>query len=293
MSGAPRIDPDVTLVIPTLGRPILRRMLAAVTAGGTWPARVIIVDQGRRPEIAAFAEEARRSGLEVLYLPTGSTGKSAGLNEGIAHVQTRFLAIVDDDCIAAPDWMERVGERLRRHASAVVTGRVEAGDGEVQLSVVTSETEEIQRRPRLRFDRLSGGNMAMSLEVAGRIGPFVEDPCMRAAEDTEYAYRTLRSGVPIVYAPEVVVQHVGWRDLEAREDRYRNYALSQGGFFGWYLRRGDLFIGARAIVHLMRAMRRWLTGVLRGDVDVASNGRAYVVSLWPGLVAGWRNGARR
>ena len=116
---------------------------------------------------------------------------------------------------------------------------------------------------------------------------------MRAAEDTEYAYRTLRSGVPIVYAPEVVVQHVGWRDLEAREDRYRNYALSQGGFFGWYLRRGDLFIAARAVVHLMRAMRRWVTGALRGNVDVASNGRAYVVSLWPGLVAGWRNGARR
>jgi len=62
MSGAPpRNDPDVTVVIPTLGRPILRRMLAAVTAGGTWPARVIVVDQGRKPEIAAFADEARRS----------------------------------------------------------------------------------------------------------------------------------------------------------------------------------------------------------------------------------------
>jgi GT2 family glycosyltransferase len=170
---------------------------------------------------------------------------------------------------------------------------MEAGDGEVQLSVVTSETEEIQRRPRLRFDRLSGGNLGMSLDVARRIGPFNEDPCMRAAEDTEYAYRTLRSGVPIVYAPEVVVQHVGWRDAVEREGRYRSYALSQGGFFGWYLRRGDVFIGVRAVLHLLRALRRWLIGALRGDVDVASNGRAYAVNLWPGLRQGWRNGRPR
>ena len=290
MSDAPRVDRDITLVIPTLGRPILGRTLAAVAAGDVRPGRVVIVDQGRRPETAALAEEMLLRGIDILYLPSARQGKSAGLNEGIARVETRFFVITDDDCLVAPDWIARFGDRLRRHAPAIVTGRVEAGDGDVQLSVATSETEEIQRRPRLRFDRLSGGNVGMPLEVARRVGPFAEDPCMRAAEDTEYAYRALRSGVPIVYAPEVVVEHLGWRDALQREDRYRNYALSHGGFFGWYLRRGDAFIALRVVVHLLRALRRWLTGTLRGDSDVAGNGRAYVMSLWPGLRAGWRNG---
>jgi len=285
-----RIDGDLTLVIPTLGRQTLRHTLASVMAGAVWPARVVIVDQGRKPEIAALARELSASGLELCYIPSTSSGRSAGLNAGIAQVATRFVAITDDDCVVAADWAARLADRLRRHAPALVTGRVEAGDGEVQLSVVTSEVEEIQRLPRLRFDRLSGGNMGMSLEVARRVGPFAEHPSMRTAEDAEFAYRALRLGVPIVYAPEVVVQHVGWRDLEQREEQYRSYGLSQGGFFGCYLRQGDAFIALRVIVHLLRALRRWLVGALCGDADLARNGKAYVTGLLPGLRAGWRSG---
>lgn len=294
MTAAQRIDGDVTLVIPTLGRPILRRMLDAVRAGDTWPARVIIVDQGRNAEIAALADEHRGGGLDVVYAPSNSTGRSAGLNLGLEHVMTGLVVITDDDCLVARDWMARLGERLRRHPGAIITGRVEAGEGEAQLSVVTSTSEQIQRRPALRFDRLSGGNMGLPLEVARRVGPFTESPAMRTAEDGEFAYRALRAGVPIVYAPEVVVTHLAWRDAAEREDQYYSYALSQGGFYGWYLRQGDAFIALRVIVHLLRASRRWLVGRLRGNADMARNGRAYVLGLLPGLRAGWRSrGAAR
>ena len=284
-----RIDGDVTLVIPTLGRPILRRMLDALRAGDTWPARIIIVDQGRKADVAALADEHLAAGLDVLYLPSSSTGRSAGLNLGLERVETGFVVVTDDDCLVAPDWIARLGERLRRHPGAIITGRVEAGEGDAQLSVVTSTTEAIQHRPALRFDRLSGGNMGLPLEVARRVGPFTESPAMRTAEDGEFAYRALRAGVSIVYAPEVVVTHLAWRDAAEREDQYYSYALSQGGFYGWYLRQGDAFIALRVIVHLLRASRRWLFGRLRGDADVARNGRAYVLGLLPGLRAGWRS----
>lgn len=280
-------DPDLTLVVPTLGRAILARMLAAVRAGEVWPARIILVDQGRRPDIAALAAQTSASGLEVLYLPSQRSGRSAGLNDGLAQVETSFVAITDDDCLVASDWIARIGERLRRHAPALVTGRVTAGAGDTQLSVVTTEAEDIQRRPRLRFDRLSGGNMGMTLEAARRIGPFTEVPAMRTAEDADYAYRALRAGLPIVYAPEVVVQHLAWRDASGREDQYRSYGLSQGGLYGWHLAHGDLFMGVRGMVHLARASRRWLMGTLRGDPDLAANGRAYVRGWLPGLKAGW------
>jgi hypothetical protein len=44
---APRpIATDLTLVIPTLGRPILAECLGAVLEGSMWPGAVIVVDQG-------------------------------------------------------------------------------------------------------------------------------------------------------------------------------------------------------------------------------------------------------
>jgi GT2 family glycosyltransferase len=293
VSGPRSVDPDLTLLIPTLGRDLLRGTLETVVGGSRWPACVIVVDQGRNPATEVLAAELRRRGLDVTYVPSTRTGRSAGLNDGLERVATAYVAITDDDCPVAPDWIERLGARLRRHEGAIVTGRVDAGEGEVQLSVVTSDQEEIQRRPSLKYDRLSGGNMGMAMAVARRVGPFTESPAMRTAEDGEFAYRALRVGVPIVYAPEVVVRHLGWRGEGERDRQYRSYGLSQGGFFGHYLRRGDLFIALRVLVHVARALRRWAAGALRGDRDLAANGRAYVTGLLPGLRAGWRKGAAR
>lgn len=282
------VEPELTVVIPTLGRMILRRSLEALAACDPQPARVIVVDQGSREDIADMVSEFDARGLRTCYVPTTSTGRAAGVNRGMERVETRFVALTDDDCLAAPDWVGRLAARLREHPGAIVTGRVFAGDGDV-VSVVTSETPVIQRRPSLRFDRMSGGNVGMPTELRTSVGPFDEDPCVRTAEDVEFSYRALRRGVAIVYAPDVVVTHLGWRDAGERVSQYQDYARSHGGFFGKYLRRGDGFVAIRAALHLLRAARRWLFGRLRGNREVALNGRAYVLGLLPGIVAGWRS----
>jgi GT2 family glycosyltransferase len=292
MSVPARRDPDITLVIPTLGRALLRRTLESVLAGTVWPGRIVVVDQGRRPEIQALAVQVTERGLPVDYVPSDRRGRSAGLNTGIARVETRFLAITDDDCPVAPDWIARMGDRLRAHPDAIVTGRAVAGEGEVQLAVVTEELESVQRRPSLKFDRMTGANVGMALEVFRATGPFAEDPSMQTAEDVEFAYRALRRGIPIVYAPELVVEHLGWRGEDERNDQYRGYARSHGGVYGWYLRKGDLFLAARMMVHLGRASRRWVRATMLGDREGARNGKAYVLGLWTGVLAGWTAAGR-
>jgi GT2 family glycosyltransferase len=286
------IAADISVVIPTLGREMLRGCLDALAAGHARPARVIVVDQGRIPAIERMVREMRHAGIDAVYLPSSRKGRSAGLNDGIQLVGTEFLAITDDDCIPAPDWLARAASLLRREPGTIMTGRVEAGGAGIQLSVATDPLGVLQTRPRLSFDRLSGGNMAVAAEVARRVGPFGEDDCMRTAEDAEYAYRALRAGVPIRYAPDLVVAHLGWREENERLAQYRSYAVSHGGFYGKYLRRGDCFIALRAALHWLRSLRRWLTGTLLRDTDRSQFGRAYALGLVPGIAAGWR-GSRK
>jgi len=112
---------------------------------------------------------------------------------------------------------------------------------------------------------------------------------MPTAEDAEWSYRAWRKGVSIRYEPEVVVAHFGWRDVGKRVEQYSHYALSHGGFYGKYLRRGDLFILMRALAHFMRALRRWVMGKMKGDLDYALMGRAYCLNLLPGILAGMRS----
>lgn len=281
---------ELTVVIPTLGRSMLRSTLEALACGSVQPIEVIVVDQGRREELASMSAEYTAAGMPVTWIPSHRTGRSAGLNDGLSRVRTDYAAITDDDCVPAEDWVEGILRELARRPDAILTGRVEAGGEERVLSVVTSDEPTEQRKPSLRFDRLSGGNMAIATSLARRLGPFQEAACMRTAEDAEFGYRALRAGVPIRYAPELVVTHLGWRDPDQRSSQYRDYGLSQGGFYGLYLRRGDLFIALRALVHLLRSLKRWLVGRLRNDGEMAGNGKAYVMGFLPGIVAGWRAG---
>jgi GT2 family glycosyltransferase len=126
------------------------------------------------------------------------------------------------------------------------------------------------------------------MSVFKRVGFFDEHSSLATAEDGEWSYRALRGGAYIVYAPEAGVRHFGWRDEGTRERQYRSYARSHGGFYGKYLRKGDGFIALRALLHFGRALRRWVGGKISGDQEMALYGRAYVLGLLPGILAGIR-----
>jgi GT2 family glycosyltransferase len=279
---------DISIVIPTLGRPILQQSLFWILAGSAWPGRLIIVEQGCNKDVVDWLRHVQNLGIRVNHLLSDQRGRSAGINRGLEQVTSRFVAITDDDCFVEADWLVNMTSKLRLHPEAVITGRVEAA-GEGVSFVVTSTTPAIQYRPRIKFDSMSGGNMGTSLANFKKVGLFEEDPVMSTAEDAEWAYRALRKGISIRYEPSVVLAHFGWRDTGKRVDQYRDYALSHGGFYGKYLRRGDLFILTRATGHLGRALRWWMRGTVAGNAELAMLGKSYFLNLLPGIRAGMRS----
>jgi GT2 family glycosyltransferase len=282
---------DISLVIPTLGRPILEQCLYWILMGSTWPACLIVVEQGSNTDVAGWLEWVRDIGIPVKHILSTERGRSAGINRGLEQTRTRFVAITDDDCFVEDDWLINMATQLHQHPQAVITGRVEAA-GEDMVVVVTSPLPSIQNRPRLKFDSMSGGNMGASLDIFRKVGLFEEDPVMATAEDAEWAYRALRKGISIRYEPAVVLAHFGWRDTGKRVAQYRDYALSHGGFYGKYLRRGDLFMLVRAAGHFGRALRRWVRGTVAGNAELAMPGKAYCLNLLPGIRAGMRSKMR-
>jgi len=286
----PLLD-DVSIVIPTLGRPILEQCLYRILISSSWPTCLIVVEQGSNPDAAGWLESVRHIGIPVKHILSTQRGRSAGINRGLEQTRTRFVAITDDDCFVEADWLSKMVTKLQQHPQAVITGQVEAA-GEDMVVVVTSSIPSVQNRPRLKFDSMSGGNMGTSLDIFRKVGLFEEDPVMATAEDAEWAYRALRMGVSIRYEPDVVLAHFGWRDTGKRVEQYRDYALSHGGFYGKYLRRGDLFILARAVGHFGRALRRWVRGTAAGDGELAVLGKAYCLNLFPGIRTGMRSKMR-
>jgi GT2 family glycosyltransferase len=282
-----RLD-DVTLVIPTLGRPVLRDCIQSVLDGDAWPARLIVVDQGDNGEVTGWLADASTSGLEITHIQSRRRGTAAATNDGIDSTASRFLAVTHDDCRVARDWLVRLRERLDESPAAIITGRVNPEEGAPGYtpSIMTSDEEAVYSRPLLDRDPLFPANMAFSMETARRNGRFNEDSRMKFAEDAEWSYRALKGGIPIIYAPEAIVEHRDWRTAEQISLTYKRYASSQGGFYGIYLREGDPFIALRAAFDILRGPWIWAKGRITGNTELVVIGKAYMVALLPGIFAG-------
>jgi GT2 family glycosyltransferase len=286
---------DISVVIPTLGRPILETCLRHLADGTHWPQRLIVVDQGRVPAVRGMLARLARAGLPATYLPSEQRGKSAGLNLGLDRVTSRFVALTDDDCLVRADWLECLVTRLRREPDVIWTGRVEAAGDQRAFSTVLSRTPRRYCRPQVGVHPFSGGNVGMAMDVTRRIGPFDEHPSLMASsEDADYGYRALRLGIPIAYDPDIVLHHYHWRDENQRTSRYADYARSQGAFYGKHLRNGGgALMALQAARAILRGPWRWLRGVALRDPELERNGRESTRNLLPGLLEGLRRNDRR
>jgi GT2 family glycosyltransferase len=289
-SAARRVAENVTVVVPTLGGPLLRGCLDALAAGSAWPARLLIVDQGCRSEVADWLTALQGRGMDAVHVPTREIGISAATNRGLERVETPYAAVTHDDCRVRETWLERLAARLGEAGEAVLTGRVEPeGDG-IVLTVKTAADAATYTSPLLDGDVLFPPNMGFSIRLLERVGWFDEHPSLATAgEDNDWAHRILRAGVPIIYDPGIVVGHLARHRVEDLPALYRRYARGQGAFYGKWLRSGDLFIVRRVARDLVRAPWLLLRGLATRNPDLIAMGRGEVTGLLPGILAGLSN----
>jgi len=282
-----RALPELTIVVPTVGRQLVRQALESIAAGSRWPSLVVVVDQSDGAVVGGVIERLRGAGMSIELVPAPRRGPGAARNRGIERVTTRWVVMTDDDQLVSPDWLLHMHRRLEAHGRAVITGMVAPGAPGVPSST-SDEEPAIHTRPMLHRDPLFSGNMGVSMDVVHEIGPFDERASLDGAEDNDWGYRALRHGVPIVYAPEVQVTHLAWRDAAGIDATYRRYARAQGAFYGKHLRHGDAFIALRATRDLLRGPWLFLRAMLARDPDLAMLARAELTGIVPGIVLGLR-----
>jgi glycosyltransferase involved in cell wall biosynthesis len=288
LKGKPqRVLDDFTVIIPTVGRRILEKCLESVSNGSCLPRSLILIDQGQNPLVPTWLNNLAGIGVQASYFRSSKRSPSSARNLAIEQIRSSFVAAIDEDCVAENNWLENMEIQLRNNPSAIITGRVlPAGEGMVP-SVVTSMESCVYDQPSLRVhSQLASGNMGFALQTARKIGPFDEN--LKAAEDNDWGYRALHIGIPIIFAPEIIVYHFHWRDAAQLIETYQNYAWGQGAFFGKHLRKGDLAMILRSVLFMYRGIRSLIYGVVSGDFNRRIYGRARIARFLPGLISGFR-----
>jgi histidinol-phosphate phosphatase family protein len=192
------------VVVPTAGRPQLRRLLAALAAQrGRAPERTIVVDDRRGTREVQLDLGAFRDRIEVV--PGGGRGPAAARNAGWRHATAPWVAFLDDDVVPEADWSERLAADL-----ASLPADVAASQGRVRVPLPAG------RRPTDRERCVAGlehavwatADMAYRRRVLVAVGGFDERFPRAYREDADLGLRVVRAGHRIVRGERGVLHPV-------------------------------------------------------------------------------------
>jgi GT2 family glycosyltransferase len=252
--------PRVSVVIPSRNRPeLLFAAVRSVLAGARTPDELVVVDQSDEP-----STQLRRLAREdpcVRYLWEADRGVSRARNAGATAATGDVVVFLDDDMLAAPDWLEElVGAVVDAGPRACVVGGVAPEAG--ARASGSAPSLKVDPVPAVYAGRVGAdvfyANAALDrsalADVGGfdeRLGPGTPFP---AAEDNDLGLRLLEHGVVIRYHPAAVAHHLSWRTPGERLRLRWNYGVGQGGFYAKHLGLGRGYIARR----LVRDVRRRL-----------------------------------
>lgn len=200
------------------------------------PYEIIILDQSDIKKLGASF-----SSPLVKLVCCDFKNKSRALNLGVRLALSNYIAVIDDDCIADKNWVEKICRALDKNgSSSIITGRVIAGHQEegARLSRLHDDiTKEVTFKKRLitPIFKLSGCNFGFYKKILEIVGSLNENlgpgSPFKSSDDNEWSYRALNFGFSIVYAPEAIITHRSWRDAVEDLKLMKDYGYAAGAFF--------------------------------------------------------------
>jgi histidinol-phosphate phosphatase family protein len=211
---------QVTIVVPTVGRPSLGRLLASLaTARGPLPQAVLLIDDRRAPAAPLLdsAPPARLDGL-VEVIPAHGRGPAAARNIGWRAADSEWIAFLDDDVEVTAEWFADLAGDL--DAGGDVAGS--QGRIHVPLPAQRRPTDWERNVAGLERARWATADMAYRRAALVAVGGFDERFGRAYREDADLGLRITARGWRIVDGQRRVNHPV------RPADRWVSVALQRG-----------------------------------------------------------------
>lgn len=279
----------ITVCVPTVRPTTLMHTVRSILAQ-TWTEwELLVVGQGASPALAEAGRALPALDSRIRYLHLDERGLSRARNAALRVATGEIIAMTDDDCEAAPDWLETLARLFIEHPDVGMIGGALLAPPlarwrlETCLNFIPTQTLYLPnsgQTPPPAWGWI-GGDFAMRKTTADRVGLFDEylgagAPDFPAAEDTDYNMRTLTAGVGVLCSPDVVVRHTYGvrRGIRQNLNNIWAYTRGNGGLDGKLTLAGD--------PHGRESKASFLPGQLAANLR---SGKLYYIPLT--LVEAW------
>ena len=201
------------LVIPTIGRESLQRLLDALSCSrGPKPHNIVLVDDRRDSERSLRLPSSLSEQHLVCIVATGGRGPAAARNAGARVGTAEWLVFLDDDVVPDPDWCERLAHDLQTLPRQVAVSR-----GWISVP-------ELPGRKSVDFEHRSFATSDLAMRRAHFVALGGFDLRFRRPhrEDTELLLRAQAAGLGVTRGTRSAT-HV------ARPDRFLDSVRAQAG----------------------------------------------------------------
>ncbi len=252
-------EPRVSVIVPCYNSArTIRECLQAICNQQTAIAfDVTVVDSStdKTPEIVA----REFSSVQLIHLDERRF-PGAARNLGLRATRAPYCLMIDSDCIAKPDLIERLMARHEEADYAAVGGSLANGTpGSLSglIGYLIEFKEFMPSAPQRLEKSIPTANLAYRREVLERLGGFDDD--MEMAEDILLNWKIYSAGGQLLFDPKIEVTHLnrtGWRKiLLIQIDFGRTSALARrrGGLPGKVLLRYPALIFLMPLVRTVRA----------------------------------------
>jgi glycosyltransferase involved in cell wall biosynthesis len=283
--------PLVSVIIPTYHRPDMLRtavssVLSQLLPGAAFEVLIAVSDRDSEEDLAA-AMELADSDERVRVVVADRLGPGAARNKAIAVARGTILAFTDDDCEAAPGW-------LNAGVHAIT------GVDIVQGRTLPPEARSTRRERTISVEKLSylwqTCNLFVQRSAVDRTGGFDEDwnptgrPGGHWGEDAEWGSRLVRDGATYVFEPNAEVTHALWmrsrRDVIVHKLSLRYFPMlvrrapevRKHLYHGYFLNPQQATLTLSFVIFAVAG-----TAAIRGSTKVAVAGSVAgaAAALWP------------
>ncbi|MGH3770520.1 MAG: glycosyltransferase family 2 protein [Pseudonocardiaceae bacterium] len=202
---------------------LLRSLLDQTQPRHTY--EVIVVENGS----SVLADVGALDAGVVRYLHSPEPNAAAARNMGLRAARGRYLLLTDADCVARPDWVERMSRHLADGTLAAVGGAIVKYEPKTLtqrfgITVANGQTE-LNYLPALPLPYVVGANSGFVTATLRQVGGF--DEAFRSGNDVDICYQLGLSGYRIGLAPDGVVMHEDRASAKEHFHRFKNYAIYQ------------------------------------------------------------------